>query len=292
MRAEGSGRARRGPRVQAPRTADRRFAADTPESPSQERDAARVNAADHQRPLLSQVFCDQHGGAVHLFERDCSVQRRHQKVLEEAPAPGVDARLRHELGQAAVRAALAVQYEGAGTVEFIADADDPTAFFFMEMNTRLQVEHPVTEMVSGVDLVEWQLRVAAGEPLPLTQPQLTLAGHSFEARVYAERPEAGFLPGSGTLRHLRTPPAEGHTYVGPAARASAEGHAVRLDTGVVEGDEVRGADELTRRPSDGKSLQRALGRPTPRSATGCSPEIGSNSPLPTALRDSPRDWVK
>jgi len=170
---------------------------------------------------------------------------------------------------AAVRAALAVDYEGAGTVEFIADAADPTNFFFMEMNTRLQVEHPVTEMVSGVDLVEWQLRVAAGEPLPLNQSELTLAGHSFEARIYAERPEAGFLPGSGTLSHLRTPAAEGHTYLPAGARSTAEGIAVRLDTGVVEGDEVsvfydpmlaklivRGAD----RPSALQLLRRALGQ--------------------------------
>ena len=190
------------------------------------------------RHIEVQVFCDRHGGAVHLFERDCSVQRRHQKVLEEAPAPGVTDALRAELGLAAVRAAQAVNYEGAGTVEFIADAADPTAFFFMEMNTRLQVEHPVTEMVTGVDLVEWQLRVAAGEPLPLSQSALELAGHSIEARVYAERPEAGFLPGSGTLTHLRTPAAEGHTYVPADTRRTAAGHAVRLDTGVVEGDEV------------------------------------------------------
>jgi len=175
---------------------------------------------------------------VHLFERDCSVQRRHQKVLEEAPAPGVDAALRAELGTAAVRAAKAVDYEGAGTVEFIADASDPGQFYFMEMNTRLQVEHPVTEMITGVDLVEWQLRVASGEPLPLQQSELTLAGHSFEARVYAEKPEAGFLPGSGTLKHLRTPTTCGDTYAPPDVRSSSAGLAVRLDSGVVEGDEV------------------------------------------------------
>jgi len=219
------------------------------------------------RHIEVQVFCDQHGGAVYLFERDCSVQRRHQKVLEEAPAPGVDAALRKQLGEAAVRAALKVGYEGAGTVEFIADATDPSQFFFMEMNTRLQVEHPVTEMVTGVDLVEWQLRVAAGEPLPLIQEALTLSGHSFEARVYAERPEAGFLPGSGTLEHLRTPSEYGHTYVDAPTRAATAGHAVRLDMGVGEGDEisvfydpmiakliVRGAD----RPSALHVLRRAL----------------------------------
>ena len=219
------------------------------------------------RHIEVQVFCDQHGGAVHLFERDCSLQRRHQKVLEEAPAPGVDTSLRTELGEAAVRAALAVGYEGAGTVEFIADASDPTNFFFMEMNTRLQVEHPITEMITGVDLVEWQLRVASGEKLPLTQEELTPSGHAFEARIYAERPEAGFLPGSGTLHHLRTPTAYGDTYVDAETRASSSGNAVRLDTGVIEGDEisvfydpmiakliVRGAD----RPSALQLLRRAL----------------------------------
>ena len=190
------------------------------------------------RHIEVQVFCDRHGGAVHLFERDCSVQRRHQKVLEEAPAPGVDDALRSQLGEAAVKAARAVGYEGAGTVEFIADAADASQFFFMEMNTRLQVEHPITEMVTGIDLVEWQLRVAAGEPLPLAQDELTLSGHAFEARIYAERPEAGFLPGSGNMDHLRTPRAYGDTYVPAHVRGTAAGHAVRLDTGVVEGDEI------------------------------------------------------
>ena len=190
------------------------------------------------RHIEVQVFCDQHGEAVYLFERDCSLQRRHQKVIEEAPAPGISEELRKSLGEAAVRAAKAVDYEGAGTVEFIADAADPNNFYFMEMNTRLQVEHPITEMVTGVDLVEWQLLVASGSPLPLKQHELTLAGHSFEARIYAENPEAGFLPGSGTLQHLRTPEAYGAPYVGPEERASPRGHAVRLDTGVVEGDEI------------------------------------------------------
>jgi len=190
------------------------------------------------RHIEVQVFADTHGNAVHLFERDCSVQRRHQKVLEEAPGPGIDAALRTQLGEAAVRAAMAVSYEGAGTVEFIADAADPNFFYFMEMNTRLQVEHPVTEMVTGVDLVEWQLRVAAGEPLPLQQDQLTLAGHSFEARIYAEKPEAGFLPGSGPLKYLSTPAPCGDTYEPPDVRASTAGHAVRIDSGVVQGDEV------------------------------------------------------
>ena len=215
------------------------------------------------RHIEVQVFCDQHGGAVYLFERDCSVQRRHQKVLEEAPAPGVDEALREQLGMAAVRAAQAVNYEGAGTVEFIADAADPTAFYFMEMNTRLQVEHPVTEMVTGVDLVEWQLRVAAGEPLPKTQSQLQLSGHAFEARVYAERPEAGFLPGSGTLHHLRTPADFGDTYVDSATRASAKGNAVRLDMGVVEGDEVSAGTERS-----GTHAGRAWPAPLGASAAG------------------------
>ncbi len=192
------------------------------------------------RHIEVQVFCDTHGGAVHLFERDCSVQRRHQKVLEEAGAhtPGVDQALRDKLGAAAVRAAKAVGYVGAGTVEFIADAADASRFYFMEMNTRLQVEHPVTEMVTGVDLVEWQLRVAAGEPLPTAQVGLELAGHAIEARIYAERPGAGFLPAAGTLRWLRTPPEEGATVAPASVRSSLEGAATRVDTGVSQGDEV------------------------------------------------------
>jgi len=192
------------------------------------------------RHIEVQVFCDMHGNAVHLFERDCSVQRRHQKVLEEAPGPGVSPELRAQLGAAAVKAAQAVGYEGAGTVEFIADAEEPAAFYFMEMNTRLQVEHPVSELVSGVDLVEWQLRVAAGEPLPLSQSQVdaALAGHAIEARVYAERPRAGFLPGSGTLRHLRLPHSSGESYACASVRASAAGALTRTDAGVAEHDVV------------------------------------------------------
>ncbi len=176
-----------------------------------------------QRPrhVEIQVFGDSHGNCVYLFERDCSVQRRHQKVLEEAPAPGMTAERRAAMGKAAVDAARAVGYVGAGTVEFIANQDG--SFYFMEMNTRLQVEHPVTEMITGLDLVEWQLKVAAGEPLPLAQEQLRIRGHALEARIYAEDPDKGFLPSTGRLVHL-APPAESLN--------------VRVDTGVEQGDEI------------------------------------------------------
>ena len=173
------------------------------------------------RHVEIQVFCDSHANAVYLFERDCSVQRRHQKVIEEAPAPGMTETLRQQMGETAIKAALAINYEGAGTVEFLLDAQGE--FFFMEMNTRLQVEHPVTEMISGQDLVEWQLRVASGEPLPRTQDQLTINGHAFEARIYAEDPDHDFLPATGRLTVLQPPLESAH---------------VRVDTGVVEGDEV------------------------------------------------------
>ncbi len=173
------------------------------------------------RHIEIQVFGDSQGNCVYLFERDCSVQRRHQKVLEEAPAPGMTPERRRQMGEAAVAAAKAVGYVGAGTVEFIANQDG--SFYFMEMNTRLQVEHPVTEMITGQDLVEWQLRVAAGEALPLRQEQLQIRGHALEARIYAEDAGKGFLPSTGRLLHL-VPPAEGLN--------------VRVDTGVEEGDEI------------------------------------------------------
>jgi len=173
------------------------------------------------RHIEIQVFGDTHGNVVYLFERDCSVQRRHQKVLEEAPAPGMTLERRAAMGKAAVEAAKAVGYVGAGTVEFIANQDG--SFYFMEMNTRLQVEHPVTEMISGLDLVEWQLRVASGEKLPLEQEQLQIRGHALEARIYAEDPAKGFLPSTGKLVHLAPP---------------AESLHVRVDTGVEEGDEI------------------------------------------------------
>ena len=197
---------------------------------------------ERPRHIEIQVFADQHGHCVYLFERDCSVQRRHQKVLEEAPAPGMSDERRAAMGQAAVAAAVAVAYVGAGTVEFIANQDG--SFYFMEMNTRLQVEHPVTEMITGLDLVEWQLRVAAGEPLPKTQEQLSIRGHALEARIYAENPEKGFLPAIGELLHLRTPDAVefelglGGLGGGGGGGGGGGDAVVRIDSGVREGDAI------------------------------------------------------
>ena len=187
-----------------------------------------------QRPrhIEIQVFADTHGNCVYLFERDCSVQRRHQKVLEEAPAPGMSEALRQRMGAAAVAAARAVNYVGAGTVEFIVeqsgyDQPDSMQFFFMEMNTRLQVEHPVTEAITGLDLVEWQLRVASGEPLPLKQTDLHISGHAIEARICAENPDQDFLPATGTMAVYRLP-----------AHSSFSRAAVRVDSGVRQGDAI------------------------------------------------------
>ena len=182
---------------------------------------------ERPRHIEIQVFGDTQGNVVHLFERDCSMQRRHQKVLEEAPAPGMTTQRRKKMGDAAVAAAKAIGYVGAGTVEFIAEQDG--TFYFMEMNTRLQVEHPVTEMITGQDLVQWQLQVAAGQPLPLKQDELRIRGHAIEARIYAENPDKGFLPSTGTLRRLRAP--QGAAFSGGDVP-------VRVDSGVREGDAI------------------------------------------------------
>ena len=173
------------------------------------------------RHVEIQVFADQHGNCLYLNERDCSIQRRHQKVVEEAPAPGLSAELRRAMGEAAVKAAQAIGYVGAGTVEFL--LDERGDFFFMEMNTRLQVEHPVTEAITGLDLVAWQIRVARGEPLPISQAQMPLNGHAIEVRLYAEDPDHDFLPATGTLALYRE---------------AASGDGRRIDSGVAEGDSV------------------------------------------------------
>ncbi|MFC4699507.1 acetyl/propionyl/methylcrotonyl-CoA carboxylase subunit alpha [Glaciecola siphonariae] len=172
------------------------------------------------RHVEIQVFCDNQGNGVYLFERDCSVQRRHQKIIEEAPAPNMPTDIRHKMGEAALKAAKAIGYSGAGTVEFLLDSDG--RFYFMEMNTRLQVEHPVTEMVTGEDLVEWQIHVANDMPLPKSQDELSLNGHALEARIYAEDPDNDFLPQTGLLSYLQPP----------------QGDGIRVDTGVEQGDEV------------------------------------------------------
>jgi len=197
-----------------------------------------------QRPrhIEMQIFADSHGNCIHLFERDCSVQRRHQKVIEEAPAPGLPAELREQMGQAAVAAARAVDYVGAGTVEFIVEQPDgydsaqSMRFYFMEMNTRLQVEHPVTEAITGLDLVQWQILVASGEPLPLSQEQIQMTGHAIEVRICAENPEKQFLPATGTLAVYRKPAHRAFEVV----RDSANTHhpEVRIDDGVRAGDAI------------------------------------------------------
>ena len=186
------------------------------------------------RHIEIQVFADTLGNVVHLFERDCSVQRRHQKILEEAPAPGMTPARRAAMGEAACAAARAIDYVGAGTVEFIIDADRPDAFYFMEMNTRLQVEHPVTEAITGQDLVEWQIRVANGEPLPLLQPDLAISGHAVEARIYAEDPARDFVPSIGRLTWLRQPDTP-ETTPTTALHPTPD---IRVDTGIRLGDEI------------------------------------------------------
>ena len=174
---------------------------------------------NNPRHIEMQIFADSQGNTIHLFERDCSIQRRHQKILEEAPAPGIDTELRKRIGTAAVTAAKAINYVGAGTIEFLLDSHGD--FYFMEMNTRLQVEHPITEMITGLDLVEWQLKIAHGEPLPLMQDQLNIQGHAFEARIYAEDPTNDFLPATGEIIHLLTPAQTTH---------------IRIDSGIQSGD--------------------------------------------------------
>ncbi len=223
------------------------------------------------RHVEVQVFADAHGNALHLFERDCSLQRRHQKVVEEAPAPGMTPAVRAAMGEAAVQAARAVGYRGAGTVEFIADVADglrADRFYFMEMNTRLQVEHPVTEMITGLDLVEWQFRVAAGEALPLRQDQLAPSGHAIEARLYAEDPAQNFLPQTGRLTAL----------------ALAGGDGIRVDAGVREGDLVTPfydpmiAKVIAHGPDRAAALRRL------RAALGASRVEGCGSNLAFLLR--------
>ncbi|MEP4031283.1 acetyl/propionyl/methylcrotonyl-CoA carboxylase subunit alpha [Roseibium polysiphoniae] len=218
------------------------------------------------RHIEIQVFGDKHGNAVHLFERDCSLQRRHQKVIEEAPAPDMPEAMRKAMGEAAVKAAKAIDYAGAGTIEFIADVSEglnSDRFYFMEMNTRLQVEHPVTEMITGEDLVEWQLQVAAGAPLPKSQDELSFSGWAFEARLYAEDAPKGFLPAIGTLSHLRLP----DTYA-------------RIDSGVRSGDEITPfydpmiAKVIVHGPTREAALGKLLGTLEDTQVAGCVTNTG------------------
>ncbi len=219
--AGGGGRGMRA--VRAPQELDDAIAAARREAENAFGDGRLLIESLIERPrhVEIQVFTDGHGGGVYLFERDCSIQRRHQKVLEEAPAPGLTPELRRRMGEAGLAAARAIDYVGAGTVEFLLEAGG--SFYFMEMNTRLQVEHPVTEFITGLDLVELQLKVAAGERLPMEQSELRIDGHAIEARLYAEDPARGFLPATGTLDHLALPP---------------DGRHVRVDTGVRQGDTI------------------------------------------------------
>jgi len=218
---------------------------DFPEALESTRNEAR-NAFGDDRVLLEcfvsgsrhiefQIFGDQHGNVIHLFERDCSLQRRHQKIIEESPSPFLDEKLRSKMANAAVAAAKAVKYMGAGTVEFI--VGDDRKFFFMEMNTRLQVEHPVTEMITGLDLVEWQLRIAAGEKLPLSQKDVKQNGHAIETRIYAENPETGFLPSIGTLQRLAFPDTF-QKIQNTEDDASQSCSSIRIDSGVEQGGEI------------------------------------------------------
>ncbi|HKH35191.1 MAG TPA: biotin carboxylase N-terminal domain-containing protein [Beijerinckiaceae bacterium] len=227
------------------------------------------------RHIEIQVFADGHGNVVHLFERDCSLQRRHQKVIEEAPAPGMTHEMRVVMGKAAVEAARAVGYVSAGTIEFIADGREglrPDRFWFMEMNTRLQVEHPVTEAITGLDLVELQFRVAAGEKLPFRQDDLAIDGHAVEARLYAEDPEKGFLPSTGRLWALGFP----------------EGEGIRIDTGVQQGDAVTPfydpmiAKVIAHGASRDEALDRLSATPRSRARRPTSPSCARSPMRPTS----------